>query len=233
MGLDSVEMVMKVEKTFGIRIPDQEAEKILTVADFHDTVWRYVDERVLTRCKSQALFYGLRKSVEEEFRVPHKTIGLHSNMNLLLPLENRRKIYRRFAETNNLQFPPLVLPVKWIRLLNAFGYISILGGLFTSWLLHSFFNYSIFIYWIPLAGTGLTFLLSLALNGKRMVIEPASVKHFTRTILMLNYAKIVGEEGISRREMEMVINQIISDMTGLPLEEVLPGAKFGDDLGID
>lgn len=40
MGLDSVEILMKVEKPFGINIPDQEAEKIITVGDFHNSVWQ-------------------------------------------------------------------------------------------------------------------------------------------------------------------------------------------------
>ena len=39
MGLDSIEIVMKVEKTFDIKIPDREAEQIVTVADFHNAVW--------------------------------------------------------------------------------------------------------------------------------------------------------------------------------------------------
>jgi acyl carrier protein len=40
MGLDTVELVMQVEKTFAITIPDHEAEKMLTVGDMHDYVMR-------------------------------------------------------------------------------------------------------------------------------------------------------------------------------------------------
>lgn len=42
MGLDSVEILMKVEDTFRIKIPDFEAEQIVTVGDFHNTVWRHL-----------------------------------------------------------------------------------------------------------------------------------------------------------------------------------------------
>jgi acyl carrier protein len=38
MGLDSVELVMEVEKYFGIQIPDPEAEKAATVQDMVDCV---------------------------------------------------------------------------------------------------------------------------------------------------------------------------------------------------
>lgn len=38
MGLDSIELVMEIEKYFGIQIPDAEAEKIYTVQSMVDTV---------------------------------------------------------------------------------------------------------------------------------------------------------------------------------------------------
>jgi acyl carrier protein len=41
MGLDTVELVMQVEKTF--TIPDHQAEKMVTVGDMHDFVMRATD----------------------------------------------------------------------------------------------------------------------------------------------------------------------------------------------
>jgi len=40
MGLDSVELLVEVENTFIIKIPDTEASHITTVGDFYDAVWR-------------------------------------------------------------------------------------------------------------------------------------------------------------------------------------------------
>ena len=60
MGLDSLEILMKVEDTFGIKIPDREAEQILTVGDFHNAVWRHLSGKHSDKCKSQNLFYKLR-----------------------------------------------------------------------------------------------------------------------------------------------------------------------------
>ena len=67
MGLDSIEILMKVENTFGIQIPDREAEKIITIKEFHDAVWRHLSGRCTDKCKSQALFYKLRKAFNEQF----------------------------------------------------------------------------------------------------------------------------------------------------------------------
>jgi len=43
MGLDSVELIMEVEKYFGISIPDPEAEKVYTVQAMVDTVARHLN----------------------------------------------------------------------------------------------------------------------------------------------------------------------------------------------
>jgi acyl carrier protein len=55
MGLDSVELIVRVEKTFQISIPDKEAEKIVTVGDLYNIVWKYAGKVEGTRCLSQGL----------------------------------------------------------------------------------------------------------------------------------------------------------------------------------
>ncbi len=60
MGLDSVEILVRVEEYFGISIPDREAEKILTVQDFADCVFTKVTVNPTEKCKSQMLFYKLK-----------------------------------------------------------------------------------------------------------------------------------------------------------------------------
>jgi hypothetical protein len=60
MGLDSVELLIRIEKYFDIAIPDQEAGKIVTVQDFVDCVYKKVSLHPTGKCKSQILFYKLR-----------------------------------------------------------------------------------------------------------------------------------------------------------------------------
>jgi acyl carrier protein len=45
MGLDSVELVMKVEKHFDISIPDEDAEKLYTVGLLHEYVYAALQRR--------------------------------------------------------------------------------------------------------------------------------------------------------------------------------------------
>ena len=61
MGLDSVEILVRVEEYFGISIPNGEAQKILTVQEFADCVFAKVTINPTEKCKSQMLFYKLRR----------------------------------------------------------------------------------------------------------------------------------------------------------------------------
>lgn len=233
MGLDSVEILMKVEDTFGIKIPDQEAEQILTVGDFHNSVWRHLSGKHSDKCKSQNLFYKLRKSFADMFNFPPQKLKLDTSPKEIFPKTNRRQVYLSFADTTNLKLPTLVLTKPWTTLLTTFGFATIIGGLATSLVLINLFDFSKLTLLIPVAGIVLTLFLSDLLNPKRTAIKEITIRDFTKHTLALNYSTLVIKEGTNRQEMESVINHIIADMAGLDLEEVTSEKKIADDLGID
>lgn len=233
MGLDSVEILVKVENAFGIRIPDREAEQIITVGDFHETVWLHIADRHSDKCKSQQLFYSLRRSFADRFDFPSQEFKLNNVPEEIFPAANRRQIYLSFASTENLQLPELVLTKPWSMILESFGWATILGGLLTSIVLINFFDYSKWVLLIPVIGIVLTICLSDLLNPKRTVIEEPTIREFVQKALVLNFSTFLANEGTNRREMEAVINRIIAEMAGLELEEITPEKRIGDDLGIE
>ena len=233
MGLDSIEILMTVEKTFGISIPDKEAEKIITVGDFHNVVWRRLEGKHNDKCKSQTLFYKLRQSFFDTFNLSKTDINLDTSLNDIFPKDNRRHIYFDFANKNNIKLPDLVLTKPWTTFLNYFSFTTILGGLVLSSILIIFFNYSKWALLIPIAGIILTHYISQLLNPKRIIVQPETIKEFTQQVLTMNYSTLTQENGTNRKEVESVINNIIADMAGLDLHEVTPEKKIADDLGID
>ena len=46
MGLDIVDLVMKIEKAFSIEVPDQRWEQVVTVQDMYDVVWEYAGRKL-------------------------------------------------------------------------------------------------------------------------------------------------------------------------------------------
>ena len=233
MGLDSIEILMKVEETFEINIPDNEAEKIITVGDFHNLVWQYLDGRYSSRCKSQALFYKLRQSIFDTLQIPKNEFQLNSSLNNIFPKEKRREVYFNFSANTSLELPKLRLPKSWGLFLNIFGWTMIAGGLGISLYAIKFLNYGLFILIIPLTSIFLTTYLSTILNTKRIIIKPDLVKEFTQEVLTINYKKLIKENGANRKDVESVINHIIAEKAGLELQEVTPEKKIHNDLGVD
>lgn len=74
MGLDTVELIMQVEKTFAITIPDHEAEKMVTIGDMHDCVMRatVADGRALD---SDQVWNQITEILAEDYGVPRVKIS--------------------------------------------------------------------------------------------------------------------------------------------------------------
>jgi len=233
MGLDSVEILLKVEDSFGIKIPDQEAQQILTVGDFHNAVWRQLSGRSSDICQSQRLFYTLRRSFTEKPGYSPRQLTLETAPQAIFPARNRRQEYLTFSKTTNLKLPGLVLEKFWNRVLTAFGIVAIIGSLAASITLINVFNYSKWVFLMPVAGIVLTILFSGLLASRRTVISASTMRDFTQQVLALNYSTLSVNEGINRQEMQAIIDHIIADMTGICREEITPDKKIADDLGID
>ena len=63
MGLDTVELVMKVEKHFGIEIPDRDAARLATVGDLHGYVVEALRIRQRFQGDSGDVFAKLREII--------------------------------------------------------------------------------------------------------------------------------------------------------------------------
>lgn len=233
MGLDSVEILMKVEDTFAIKIPNQQAEEITTVGDFHNVVWQHLEGKHSDKCKSQNLFYKLRKSFSDKFNYSPKHLHLDSSPEQIFPILNRRKEYLSFGNQMKLKLPDLALTKPWTTVLISFGFVTVIGGLAESIILIIFFNYTNWVILIPIAGIILTLLFSELLNPKRKLIQEQTMREFTHHTLALNYSTLLANEGNNRQEMETVINYIIADKVGLDFDEVTFDKKIADDLGVD
>jgi len=233
MGLDSIEILMKVEQTFDIKIPGEQAQQIRTVGDFHNAAWRHLSGKQIDQCQSQKLFYSLRKSFTERYKFPSEHLSPATSPNEIFPGVNRRQEYLKFSADTMLKLPDLVLGSFWQTFLTSFGFAAIAGGLATSLILVNFFDYSKWTLLVPVAGAVVTTVFSGLLEPKRIVIKQGTMRAFINQTLVLNYSRLVVDGKTNRAEMESVINHIIADHAGLEPEEITADKKIGDDLGID
>lgn len=233
MGLDSVEILVNVENAFGITISNYEAEKVATVGDIHNIVWRTLQGRQSMRCRSQQIFYKLRYTLSAKFNVPKEAIEPDASMNHLFPKIKRRLLYLKLEKVLQLKLPPLVLPSVWINTLVITGVLLIAGTMIVSLVLVYRFNYTRWLTLLPVLGILVTKFFSNILDPVRTVFEPASLKAFTQKVLTLNYSTLLQETGANQKEVELVINHIIADIAGVEVHEVTPEKHLGYDLGID
>ncbi|MEM7758677.1 MAG: phosphopantetheine-binding protein, partial [Cyanobacteria bacterium P01_A01_bin.40] len=61
MGLDAVELLIKIEERFQTYIPDFEAEKITTVGELHYFLMQRIRRRDLSSCLTASIFYSIRQ----------------------------------------------------------------------------------------------------------------------------------------------------------------------------
>jgi acyl carrier protein len=69
MGLDSVELIIKVEKHFDISIPDEEAAKLYTVGALHEYVYAALQRRSPRQKGYVDVFDELRSLIVEQLGV--------------------------------------------------------------------------------------------------------------------------------------------------------------------
>jgi len=233
MGLDSVEILVNVENAFGITISNYEAEKITTVGDIHQLVWRTLQGRQSMRCKTQQLFYKLRYTLAVKFNIPKHAIEPDASLNKIFPSTNRRSLYLKLEKELKLTLPPLVLPQRWVVILRITGALLIIGTGIIALVLVLRFNYTRWLYLLPVLGILLTKFISNILDSVRTVFEPELLSDYARLVLTLNYSTLTQENGASRKEVEQVIDHIVADIAGVDIKEVTPDKHLGYDLGID
>jgi|LakMenEpi03Aug12_release.lakeMendotaPanAssembly.Ray.scaffolds.fasta_scaffold162168_2 acyl carrier protein len=233
MGLDSVELIMEVEKAFDIRIPDQEAEKATTVGELYETVWRHIKHDHDGRCTSQMLFYLIRRKLIEKIGLNRSDVTIEANPDQLFETGQKRLIYAQISEEMQLEFPPLVLRRPWDNILGWTATGLILSSLALTIYLVNFKDYSGWIFVLNLIPIILLMEISRYFDPLRTRVPHQNMRNFIQDVLKLNYPKIKGVNGITRKEMEQVIDLIIIDKLGVDPSEVSPEKSFTDDLGVD
>jgi len=98
MGLDIVEFVISVEDAFGIAIPNQVAQNLVTpraVADYVQSRLAAGNDEV---CHSQRAFYMLRAAAVQSLEVPRGRVTPNSKWRALLPGGAFSKKWKRLGK---------------------------------------------------------------------------------------------------------------------------------------
>ena len=77
MGLDTVELIVAIEKKFKIDIPNPEGAQIVTVGDIHEVVWKHLPEKPAGSKNEKILTRGETAQIINELIADFAGFELH------------------------------------------------------------------------------------------------------------------------------------------------------------
>ena len=112
MGLDTVELVIRIEDTFGVQIPDRVAEHLTTPKKVTDFVLSQVrqSERPLS-CLSQRAFYSVRREFTQQLSVPGRQLTPDASLKAILPEERRHEVWKNIGSSLGVKMARIISQV--------------------------------------------------------------------------------------------------------------------------
>jgi acyl carrier protein len=235
MGLDSAELVMEIEEAFDIRIPDEVAEKMVTVGD----VYRYVLEhtpgdtnRRPSVCLTAVTFYKLRRLFMADLGIDRRRLRTDTSIESLLPPLDRRETWSRLAKALELKLPELTLPPRVERL------IQVVPALVAVLLLIAMLG--AFPPMVSFMAVGVLFVLlvfAVANIAQPWATRPspafATLGGLARVVMADNLGTIRAQHaGPNPADTWEVLQAVIVQQLGVDPKDVTPEASFVYDLGL-
>jgi hypothetical protein len=115
MGLDLVELVIRIEEAFSIQIPDRVASELTTPRKVTDFILTQIDEsQVPLPCLSQKAFYMLRRGFIHRLSLPRQQFRIDTTLREIIPEESRDSVWKEIGSALRAQKWPTLSRPKWL-----------------------------------------------------------------------------------------------------------------------
>jgi acyl carrier protein len=144
---DIDDLLVKMEKSFGIEFSVNELTYISTFGQLCDHVSNKIKLANVNDCTSQQAFYKLCNAISTEFQIDKNTISTNFLLVNVLPRHSRRLRTKKIEK--NLGFKLNILrPPHWVTVMITFLLITSFVGLFINWRIGLLvFVFSIILLW--------------------------------------------------------------------------------------
>jgi hypothetical protein len=237
MGMDTVELVMRIEEEFGIDLPDEELQAIKTVGDLYRLVLMKLETGSSQRLSNA--YYRLRRAMIACLGLQRSSIHPSTKLRPLLPKPTRAAAWKCLAEVSDLAFPKLRHP-RWARdAIRGLTAVAVLA-FFAAMVLWS---HPWGLFWLPLVGT--TAIIGVMTMAGLYAATPflarelpvRTVGELAKQLLGMNLAKLGPEEGggepPAKGDVWQRIVFLFCDQMQLDWEQITPEARISEDLLID
>ena len=235
MGLDFVELVMRIEERFGIAIPDEDASKVETAGDLHKLVLLKLRDVKTDRCLTSAAFYRVRRGFIEGLGISRREIAPSLDLETLLPKRGRRRKWQLLQRAAPVEIPDLQFPRSVLTFIAGIG--TLLAGVLLG---ASLFNRKIssesLVVW-GLIGIVIVMSILVKLCTPLAVAFPnqaVTVGDLARGALSRNYRQLAASiGGYNEADTWEALRGLIVDQIGVEKDKVTPEARIVKDLGVD
>jgi acyl carrier protein len=242
VGLEVVEIVMDVEETFGISLPDARVSEIRTVGELNECIADILGHDLDEASVTKIVLDRLRSAITSVDGTAASRIDSDTRLPSLFPYGGRKSAWKRLEASLDLPLPPLDRP----RPLN--GLLTVVA-IALGWL----FGLLTLVVIVPpeidppgwlVAPLGVIFgLLAMYLCwrlGRWLTLPLArifprnldTVGNLTELIVRQHYGRVVKQEQrFSRDEVWSILQEIVAGVLRVDPQRVTPEARFVEDLG--
>ena len=225
-----VMLIVAIQKSFQIYIPDQEANTLCTVKDLLELVISKLQGSESPKCSTSAAFYRVRGAMSNALGIDRREIRPSTSLALVSPKSHRRRKWRQVQIALELELPSLTHPGWMERVFLILGPALVVA---TGLSFHARFD-----------GLLLLALLGSILGAAIISLSPAlqnafprryrTVGDLSRDVLAINHAKISHQlGGWRKKEVCEAICRIIAMQTGIARAKITPEARLIADLDIE
>ena len=129
---DIEDLLLKVEKSFGIKFGNAELIHITTFGEFCDYIANKIQLDHSNDCTTQQAFYKLRNAISSTFKIDSKTISTDFPLIDLLPRKNRRAMTAELESFLGFKLN-ILQPPHWVTMTFIILLLASFVGLFFDW----------------------------------------------------------------------------------------------------
>ena len=120
MGLDSVELIIRIEETFGIQIPDRVAAELTTPRKVTDFILTQVEESPAPlSCLSQKAFHLLRREFTRHVLLPRRQFRVDSLFKETVLGERGDEVWKSMGSSLGVKRWPTMSRPAWFGFMHS------------------------------------------------------------------------------------------------------------------
>jgi acyl carrier protein len=230
MGIDILNLVTQIERSFSIRIPDRTIQTMSTVGELHEFILSKTPIAPVGTCLTASAFIELESGTRECGIL--NDYGPSTDLEIIIQKQERRQIWKRLAFATDLELPNLVRPTTVFVSYILSAVLLSLGAML--WLTGDNPNgWQILGIYLPALALFL-WLGSLATRPFATEFGHGlqTFRDLSERILVLNTEKLTSRHGkMGRNDTWLVLKSIIIDVLGVDDDEITRDADNYRDLG--